>query len=102
MTPTEIAGLIAIGISISAALLAGLLWVIRAVIAMQKEFKPNGGSSTRDTLNEIRKQPQFALINLFNAERIQFYTRISTFNTFGKGWMSRVSGNLKYAADDMR
>jgi len=54
MTPTEIAGLIAIGISISAALLAGLLWVIRAVIAMQKEFKPNGGSSTRDTLNEIR------------------------------------------------
>ena len=54
MTATEIAGLIAIGISISAALLAGLLWVIRAVIAMQKEFKPNGGSSTRDTLNEIR------------------------------------------------
>lgn len=54
------------------------------------------------TLNEIRKQPQFALINLFNASRIQFYTRISTFNTFGKGWMSRVSDNLKYAADDMR
>ncbi|ENX58186.1 MULTISPECIES: glycoside hydrolase family 108 protein [Acinetobacter] len=54
------------------------------------------------TLNEIRKQPQFALINLFNAERIQFYTRIKTFNTFGKGWMSRVSGNLRYAADDMR
>ncbi|MFW1840032.1 glycoside hydrolase family 108 protein [Acinetobacter gyllenbergii] len=54
------------------------------------------------TLNEIRKQPQFALINLFNAERVLFYTRIKTFNTFGKGWMSRVSGNLKYAADDMR
>jgi hypothetical protein len=54
------------------------------------------------TLNEIRKQPQFALINLFNAERIQFYTRIKTFNTFGKGWMSRVSENLKHAADDMR
>jgi hypothetical protein len=54
MTPTEIAGLVAVAISISAALLAGLLWVIRAVIAMQKEFKPNGGSSTRDTLNEIR------------------------------------------------
>lgn len=54
------------------------------------------------TLNEIRKQPQFALINLFNAERIKFYTQIGTFKTFGKGWMSRVSGNLKYAADDMR
>lgn len=54
------------------------------------------------TLTAIRKQPQFALINLFNAERIQFYTRISTFNAFGKGWMNRISGNLKYAADDMR
>lgn len=54
------------------------------------------------TLHEVRKQPLFSLINLFNAERIQFYTRISTFNVFGKGWMSRVSSNLKYAADDMR
>lgn len=54
------------------------------------------------TLHEVRKQPLFALINLFNAERIKFYTRISNFNTFGRGWMNRVSGNLKYAADDMR
>ena len=54
------------------------------------------------TLNEIRKQPQFALINLFNASRIQFYAQISTFPTFGRGWMNRVSNNLKLAADDMR
>ncbi|HHP8866352.1 TPA: glycoside hydrolase family 108 protein, partial [Acinetobacter baumannii] len=29
------------------------------------------------------------------------YTKISTFNAFGKGWMARVALNLKYAAEDM-
>lgn len=33
--------------------LAALIWVIKAQVAMQKEFKPNGGSSTRDQLNRI-------------------------------------------------
>jgi len=48
-----------IGISVGlfailSAIAAGLLWVIKAQISMSREFKPNGGSSTRDTLNEIR------------------------------------------------
>ena len=34
-------------------LMGGLVWVIKAQISMQKEFKPNGGSSTRDQLNRI-------------------------------------------------
>lgn len=41
-------------VTIITALLAGLSWIIRAQIRLQKEFRPNGGSSTRDTLNEIR------------------------------------------------
>lgn len=53
------------------------------------------------TLAAVRKQPQFALISLFNSKRIEFYTKISTFNAFGKGWMARVALNLKYAAEDM-
>ena len=53
------------------------------------------------TLAAVRKQPQFALISLFNSKRIEFYTKISTFNAFGKGWMARVAVNLKYAAEDM-
>ncbi len=53
------------------------------------------------TLAAVRKQPQFALISLFNSKRIEFYTNISTFNAFGKGWMARVAVNLKYAAEDM-
>lgn len=36
----------------------------------------------------------------FNAERLQFYTELSTWNTFGRGWARRVAGNLKYAAED--
>lgn len=36
----------------------------------------------------------------FNAERLQFYTDLSTWSTFGRGWARRVAGNLKYAAED--
>jgi hypothetical protein len=40
-------------IVIASALLGGLLWLIRAQVALGKEFKPNGGTSTRDSLNRI-------------------------------------------------
>ena len=42
-------------ILIGSAILAGLLWLIRAQLAMQREFKPNGGSSMRDAMNRIEK-----------------------------------------------
>lgn len=54
MNPTEIIAMVVGLITILTAILGGLAWVIRAQMAMQREFKPNGGSSTRDTLNEIR------------------------------------------------
>lgn len=53
------------------------------------------------TLAAIRKIPTSHLISLFNAERIQFYTKISTFPTFGKGWMNRMVVNLRYVAEDL-
>ena len=40
-------------IVIATALLAGLLWMIKAQISLQREFKPNGGASTRDSLHRI-------------------------------------------------
>jgi hypothetical protein len=40
-------------IVIATALLAGLVWMIKAQVSLQKEFKPNGGASTRDSLNRI-------------------------------------------------
>lgn len=36
----------------------------------------------------------------FNAERLRFYTKLSTFSSFGKGWVRRVADNLSHAAND--
>ena len=36
----------------------------------------------------------------FIAERIKFFTKIKTFDEFGKGWMIRMTHNLHYAATD--
>lgn len=36
----------------------------------------------------------------FNAHRLRFYASLSTWPTFGKGWVLRVAGNLDYAAED--
>lgn len=40
------------------------------------------------------------LLKVFNARRIQFFTRLSTFSRYGAGWMNRVAENLIYAAED--
>lgn len=40
------------------------------------------------------------VVLLFNAERLDFYTKLSTFQSFGKGWVRRVADNLRYAAED--
>ncbi len=49
MTPVDFVPFIVI----ATALLAGLLWLIKAQISLQREFRPNGGTSTRDSLNRI-------------------------------------------------
>ncbi len=49
MTPLDFVPFIVI----ATALLAGLLWLIKAQVSLQREFKPNGGTSTRDSLNRI-------------------------------------------------
>lgn len=52
------------------------------------------------TIKAIKKLPENDLLLRLNAERIRFFTKLSTFGTFGKGWMNRVSDNLRYAAQD--
>lgn len=39
-------------------------------------------------------------LKLFNAKRIRFFTQLSTFKRYGRGWMNRVAQNLEYAAED--
>lgn len=36
----------------------------------------------------------------FAAQRLQFYTLLSTWPTFGKGWVRRVAKDLTYSAED--
>ena len=55
MNPAEIIGVTVGGIAILSAVLGGVIWLIKAQVAMSREFKPNGGSSTRDSLNRIEK-----------------------------------------------
>lgn len=52
------------------------------------------------TLAAVRAMPVTDVLVRFNAERLDFYTKLSTWPTFGKGWARRVVGNLKYAAED--
>lgn len=52
------------------------------------------------TLAALRKADQNDLTFLFLAERLEFYTSISTWPTFGRGWARRVAANLRYAAAD--
>ena len=52
------------------------------------------------SLAAINKLPENDLLLRFNAERIVFYTKLSAFPSFGKGWVRRVAQNLIHAADD--
>lgn len=52
------------------------------------------------THGAVRERGIDDVLKLFNAYRIKFYTNISTFSKYGRGWMNRVADNLIYAADD--
>lgn len=53
------------------------------------------------TLERIVATDPVRLIMGFNATRITFYTNLDHFNRFGRGWMNRMSGNLRYAWQDL-
>lgn len=48
-----------------------------------------------NTINASLNAKQDELLTKFYYHRITFYTSLSTFSTFGKGWMNRVANNLK-------
>lgn len=52
------------------------------------------------TLRAVQDTPVADVLMRFNAERLDFYTGLSTWGSFGKGWARRVAGNLRYAAED--
>ena len=40
------------------------------------------------------------VLHCFNAERLDFYTKLSTWHMYGKGWVRRVTQNMRYGAYD--
>jgi lysozyme family protein len=52
------------------------------------------------TLAAISSMSVTDVLSRFNAERLDFYTKLSTWPSFGKGWARRIVGNLRYAAED--
>lgn len=52
------------------------------------------------TLLAVAAMDKNDVVLLFNAERIEFYTGLRGWISFGKGWARRVAGNLRFAAVD--
>lgn len=52
------------------------------------------------TLRAIKAMTVTDVLMRFNAERLDFMTKLSTWPTFGKGWARRIVENLRYAAKD--
>lgn len=58
------------------------------------------GKVGAQTVAAINSMQTTDVLARFNAERLDFYTRLSTWPTFGRGWVRRVAENLRYAAED--
>jgi lysozyme family protein len=52
------------------------------------------------TIKAVKAMPVTDILMRFNAQRLRYYTSLSTWATYGKGWTNRVAGNLDYAAED--
>lgn len=52
------------------------------------------------TIAAVKAMTITDVILRFNAQRLRYYTSLSTWATYGKGWTNRVAGNLDYAAVD--
>jgi lysozyme family protein len=53
-----------------------------------------------NTLKAASKISEDDLLLRFLANRLKFYTSLSTFKIFGAGWTNRVAENLLFAAED--
>ena len=52
------------------------------------------------TLAAVKRHSVSDVVMRFNSERLRFYTKLSTWSSFGRGWANRVADNLKYGAQD--
>ena len=52
------------------------------------------------TVAAIKSKSVTDMLMLFIAERIRFWTKLSTWPQFGRGWANRAADDLVYAAED--
>lgn len=58
------------------------------------------GQIGRVTLAAILMGDVADLVLLFNAERLEFYSKLTKFDRYGRGWVRRDAQALRYAAQD--
>jgi len=70
--------------------------VKQAVIFAQKAVGTTAdGILGSKTLSAIQAMPVDVFLRKFNGARLTFYTNLSTWSVFGKGWARRVAVNLQ-------
>jgi lysozyme family protein len=52
------------------------------------------------TLAAIAAKPLADVLMLVVAERLDFYAKLTRFDSFGRGWTRRCAKDLRYAAQD--
>ena len=61
---------------------------------------PDDGIIGPATIAAVKKLDINDVLLGLTAERLRFYTSLSTFETYGKGWVNRCADNLKFAMQD--
>lgn len=73
----------------------------RAIKELQQAVGvPDDGIIGPKTIASVKAKEVNDILLLLASERLKFYTSLSTWGTYGKGWTNRVAENLKYAAQD--
>ena len=75
--------------------------VNRAVKILQQSLGMTGnavdGIFGKNTLAKVQAADQENLVLLYSANRLEFYTSLSSFKLYGKGWTRRVASSIKTA-----
>ncbi|WP_151746213.1 glycoside hydrolase family 108 protein [Acinetobacter soli] len=61
---------------------------------------PDDGLIGPKTIAAVKVMEVNDVLLMLAAERLKFYTSLSTWDRYGKGWTNRVAENLIYAAQD--
>jgi lysozyme family protein len=52
------------------------------------------------SIKAVGQHSESDMIMNLNSERLDFMTRLSKWDSFGKGWARRIAQNLKFGAQD--